>query len=63
MNGEETLPIGCRIAAVNGLCVVEPSVAAGDEVAVEVSDVAVGVGEDGVVGGVRFQLQRFAQSP
>src|SRR5216683_2931269 len=61
VNGEETLPIGCRIAAVDGLGVVEPGVATRDEVAVEVGDVASRVGEDGVVGGVRFQLQRFAE--
>ena len=58
---EEALPVGCGIAAVDGFGEVEAGVAAGDEVAVEVGDVAVGVGEDGVVGGVGFEFDRLAE--
>src|SRR5581483_7658049 len=53
---QQSLPIGRRIAAVNRTREVETGIAARNVIAVEVGDVAVGVGVDGVVGGVRLQL-------
>ena len=61
IDGEETVPVGVGRTAVDGFGVVEAGVAPGDEVALEVGDVAVGVGEDGVVGGVGLQLQGLTE--
>src|ERR1700722_11351371 len=53
---EQAFPVGGGVGTVNGLGEIELCVAAGNEVAVPVGDVAVGVGKDGVVGGVSEQL-------
>ena len=50
------MPIGCRIAAIDRLGPIELWIAPRNEVAVKVSNVAVSVGIDRVVGRVCVQL-------
>ena len=57
--GVQTVPIGARVCTVDGPGVVEPVVAPGDELRVEIGDVAVGIGIDSVVGGVGLKLHHL----
>ena len=52
----QAVPVRARIGAVHRVGVVEAIVAAGDELRMEIGDVAVGVGVDRVVGGVGLEL-------
>ena len=59
LEGEQAVPVGLGIAAIDGFGEVELWIATGNEVAVPVGDVTVGIGKDGVVGGVGLHLHRF----
>ena len=56
LDGEQTLPLGCRVTSIDRLGEVEARVAAGNEIAVKVGDVPIRIGIDGVVRRVRLQL-------
>src|SRR5205807_8755090 len=55
------VPVRRRIAAVDRLAPIEAEIAPGNEVAVEVGDLAVGICEDGVVGRIRMELHLLAK--
>ncbi len=55
------LPVRGRIGAVHRPGIVEPVVALGDELRVEIGDLALGVGEDGVVGRVGVELRHLQE--
>ena len=66
LDGVDPLPVGGGVAAVHGERVIEPRVPNGDEVGMEVGNVALGIGEEGVVGGVgvgAHDLQVFIEVP
>ena len=56
VQGVQPLPVRRRVRAVHRLGVVEPVVAPWNELRVQIGDLALGVGEDGVVRGVGPQL-------
>ena len=58
----QALPVGGRVAAVNGLVEIEARIAARDEIAVEIGNIPIGVGIDGVVGRVRAQIHHLAEA-
>ncbi len=57
----QALPFGGRVAAIDRMLEVEPGIAARDEIAVEIGDIAVCIRIDGVVRGVGAQLHRFVE--
>ena len=61
VDGVETLPFGGGVGAVHGLLPIEFGIAARGEVAVEVGDVAVSIGVDGVVGRVGAELHHLGE--
>ena len=58
---KQAVPVGRGIAAVHRLGPIEAGIAAGNEVAVKVGDIAVGIGEDGIVRRVGVQLHGLAE--
>src|SRR5215469_2206091 len=60
IDGKKSLPFGCGVTSVHRLGPVEAGIPPWNEVAVEIGDVAVGVGEDGVVRRVCLKLHRLS---
>src|SRR3974390_2616451 len=56
LDAQKALPLGCGVAAMYGAGPVELGIAARDEVSMEVGDIAIGIGEDGVVRRVGLKL-------